>query len=330
VRSRTAASPVAGSRRLQEAAESGSDEFTRLSNLGKSALEKGDAPRAIQVFEQALKLAPTSPDARLNVANAFLLANQPDTAIQHAEAVLAVDPNSAAAHYIVGCANLRLDRAEAALKALQQSQKIDQAVTAVNFQLALAHERLGQLDEALLQLQTVVEFEPDHAAAHYRMSQILQRLGRADEAAQELQKHRDILAKKPPQTTDVATFERSKHTQARLPFKLEQPLSAGIKVSFTDVTGAAVSNAAAYRGPIGVIDPAHDGRNSLLVGDGEGFRLLLNTGGAFTAQEKSLPGKSGAKYLQALVGDLQNDRYEDVIVSGNRSRTFSGLRPTRW
>jgi tetratricopeptide (TPR) repeat protein len=296
-----------------------SDEFTRLSNLGKSALEKGDATRAIEVFDRALKLAPASPDARLNLANALLLANQPDNAIRQAEAVLAVDPNSAAAHYIIGCANLRLDRAEAALKALQQSQKIDQAVTAVNFQLALAHERLGHLDEALLQLQTVVEFEPDHGAAHYRMSQILQRLGRADEAAQGLQKHRDILNKKPPQTADVATFERSKHTQARLPFKLEQPLPAGIRVSFSDITSSAISNASAYHGPIAVIDPAHDGRNGLLVGEGEGFRLLLNTGGAFTRQEKALPGNPGARYRQALVADLQNDRYEDVLVLGEQT-----------
>lgn len=296
-----------------------SDEFTRLSNLGKSALEKGDAPRAIAVFEQALKLAPTSPDARLNLANAFLLGNQPENAIQQAEAALAVEPNSAAAHYLIGCANLRLDRAEAALRALQQSQKIDPAVTAVNFQLALAHERLGQLDEALVQLQTAVEFEPEHAAAHYRMSQILQRLGRAEEAATELQKHRDIVTRKPPQSTGVAVFERCKHTQARLPFKLEQPGLTGIPVSFSDQTGVAISNASLYGGPIAVIDVAHDGRNSLFVSEADGFRLLLNSGGAFQPQEKLLAGKPGANYRRALVGDLQNDRYEDVLVLGEQA-----------
>jgi tetratricopeptide (TPR) repeat protein len=296
-----------------------SDDFTRLSNLGKSALEKADSAKAVEVFSQALKLAPTSPDAQLNLANAFLLANQPENAIKQAETVLSVEPNSAAAYYIIGCANLRLDRPEAALKALQQSQKIDQAVTAVNFQVALAQERLGHLDDALVQLQTVVEFEPEHAAAHYRMSQILQRLGRTDEAAQELQKHREIITKKPPQSTDIATFERCKHTQARLPFKLEQPVTPGIKVSFTEVTSSAISNAAAYRGPIAVIDPARDGRNDLVVGEGDGFRLLLNTGGAFTPQEKLLPGKPGATYRQALVGDLQNDRYEDILVLGEQA-----------
>jgi len=300
----------------KQGVDGNSDEFTRLGNLGKSALEKGDAPRAIEVFREALKLAPTSTDALLNLAIAHLLGNQPDDAIRDAEAVLKVDPNSAAAHYITGCANLRLGRPEAALKALQQSQKIDPAVTAVNFQLGLAHERLGQFDDALVQFQTATEFEPEHPAAHYRLSQILQRLGRTDEAAQEMEKHRAILAKNPAVSSDVAVFERCKHTQARLPFKLEQPLTDGIKVSFADVTGSAVSNAVAYRGPIGVLDLAHDGRNSLFAGEGDGFRLLLNTGGAFTPHERLLAGVPAAIYHRVFVGDLQNDRYEDVLVLG--------------
>jgi tetratricopeptide (TPR) repeat protein len=293
------------------------DQFTRLSNLGKSQLESGDAAKAINFFREALALNPTLIEAQLNLANAFLLANDADAAIRQAQAVLQVDHNSAAAYYIAGCAYLRKGQGEEALKALQQSHKIDPAVTALNFQLGLAHERLGHFEEAVQQFQTVVEFEPEHPAAHYRMSQALLRQGKQSEAGEALKKHQEILAKKPNPVSDVAVFERCKHTLAKLPFKLEQPLAEGVKIQFADVSAAAFRSTT-YQGPMGVIDFAHDGRNSLLVRDGEGFRLLVNSNGTFTAQEKLLPGIAGANYHCALVGDLQNDQTADVVMLGDK------------
>lgn len=293
------------------------DQFTRLSNLGKSQLESGEAAKAVDLFRQALALNPTLSEAQLNLANAFLLASQMDNAIQQAQQVLAVDRNSAAAHYIVGCAHLRKGQGEDALKALQQSHKIDPAVTALNFQMGLAHERLGHHEEAAQQFQFVVEFEPEHLAGHYRLSQVLQRLGRQAEAEDELKKHQALLATRPNPVGDVAVFERCKHTLAKLPFKLEEPLADGVKLSFADATATAFRSAS-YQGPIGVIDLAHDGRNSLFVRDGDGFRLLMNSNGTFVAQEKLWPGIAGANYHCALVGDLQNDQTEDVVMLGDK------------
>jgi tetratricopeptide (TPR) repeat protein len=296
-----------------------SDQFTRLTNLGRSQLDAGDAAKAIDLFRQALALNPTLPEAQLNLANAFLLANQSREAVEQAQQVLRVDANSAAAHYLAGCAYLRLGNSEEALKSLQQSHQIDPAVTALNFQLALAHERLGHNDEALQQYQTVIEFEPEHPAAHYRISQLLLRMGRQAEAAEALKKHQELLAKRPNTANDVSIFERCKHTRAKLPFKLEQPLADGIKVAYRDATPSVLSNAAAYRGPLGVIDLAHDGRNSLFVREGDSFRLLVNqNNGNFVAQGTLLPGIPGADYRRALVGDLQNDRTEDVVVLGDK------------
>src|SRR5206468_3981403 len=83
---------------------------------------------------------------------------------------------------------------------------------------------------------------------------------------------------------------------------------------------------AIYRGPVGVIDLNHDGQNSLFVMEGEnGFRFLQNSNGAFHPIGELLPAVAGAKYRRCLVGDLQNDRVEDVIVLGeNASHVFKG------
>jgi len=48
--------------------------FTRLMTRGNGYLEKGDATNAIAAYLQVIKLAPENLDARLNLANACLLA----------------------------------------------------------------------------------------------------------------------------------------------------------------------------------------------------------------------------------------------------------------
>jgi hypothetical protein len=93
-----------------------------------------------------------------------------------------------------------------------------------------------------------------------------------------------------------------------------------VPVRFTDATDAAFSNSSAYHGPIGVLDYNHDGRNSLFVMEGEkGFRVLSNENGRFQALPNLLPAKPGANYRKCLVGDLNNDRFEDVVMLGEQT-----------
>jgi len=164
-----------------------------------------------------------------------------------------------------------------------------------------------------------VQFEPEHAAAHYNLSQVLVRLGRADEANQALAQHQKINAGKAGRPTDPAIFERCQHTQARLPFKLQQPDRNGVTIRFADITASAFGgNAKNYHGPVGVIDLRHDGHNDLFVTESNGFRLLLNTNGAFQPRGDLLPGIPDANYGRVLVADLNNDKYEDVAVLGDK------------
>ena len=87
--------------------------FTQLMNRGNGLLEKGDAAVAIGVYTRALRLSPESTDVRLNLANAYLLADRPDDAVRMCRQTLELDPNSAAAYYLLGCALLRAEPARA-------------------------------------------------------------------------------------------------------------------------------------------------------------------------------------------------------------------------
>src|SRR5688572_14797053 len=307
---------VAGCRRKVPKA---GDEFTRLTNTGKNYYDQGQADKAIASFESALKLRPDHPDAHLNLANAYLRANQAQKALDHAQAVLKADRTSGAAHYIMGCAQLRLGQPKEALQSLQQAKTIDRTVNAVSFQLGRAHQQVGNFGDAAAQFAEVVQFEPDHGAAHYLLSQVLLRLNKPEEANQALAQHQKINASKAGQITDPSVFEKCDYTKIRAPFELEQPDPSGIAVTFTDVTQKAFGSAAGnYSGPVGVIDVHRDGHQSVFVVESNGFRLLLNTNGSFVPFAEPLAAITRAKYRCALVGDMNNDHYEDVVVLGDK------------
>ena len=294
--------------------------FTRLMVRGNGYLEKGDATNAINIYLEAVKLVPENIDVRLNLANAYLLANDSSKVIEQCQQAIAIDHNSAAAYYLMGCACLRLNQAEKAVQSFQQSKQIDPAVTALDFQLGLAEAALGHVQDAIAQFETVIRFDPEHPSAHYQLSQLYQREGRAADAARELQKHQEILAKHPSNPSGPAAFEQCKYTQPRIAFVLEQPDSRGVPVHFVDATATAFAHAADYHAPLAVLDFNHDGRNSLFVREGDkGFRVLSNHNGRFEPLPDLLPGQAGAMYGHALVGDVNNDRVEDVIVLGEQT-----------
>jgi hypothetical protein len=112
---------------------------------------------------------------------------------------------------------------------------------------------------------------------------------------------------------------------ARVPFQLEQPASNGIKVAFADATQSAFgTDAGKYHGPVGVIDINHRGANDLFVGESDGnFRLLTNANGAFSPLGDAIAGIAGTRFTRCLVGDINNDRNEDVVaISDQGLRLF--------
>ena len=256
----------------------------------------------------------------MNLANALLLTSRSETAVGECQRAIDLDPNDPAAYYIMGCAYLRLNQAEKAVQAFQQSQKIDPTVDALSFQLGLAQERAGHSADAIQQFETLLQFQPDFPSAHYQLSHLYQQAGREADAAAELTKHREFLAKHPGASLTPTALERCKYTQPRVAFSLAQPDRRGVAVRFVERTAESFgAEASSYRGPVGVLDYNHDGRNSLWVSQGNGFRLLENVKGKFAPLCPWIPGTTNAMYRRCLVGDLNNDRFEDVAVLGEQA-----------
>jgi Flp pilus assembly protein TadD len=294
-------------------------EFVRLMNTGKNYLDQGQAQKALDAYQAAVKLAPTDPDVHLNLANAHLRAGNSDQAITADDEVLKLDQNSAAAYFVKGSAYIRLKNYEEALKSLQVAQRLEPAEPAASFQLGFAHLQLNQFEDAAMHLGDVVRDQPEHPSAHFHLSQALRRLGRDQEADQSMAVHQEVSAKVGGTITSEK-IENSRFTQARVPFVLQQPDANGVPVKFVDATQEAFAGEAAkYSAPIAVLDPNHTGANSLFVLEpGQGFRLLWNSNAVFHPEFEPYPANLEAKYTRMLVGDLQNDRYEDVVVLGDK------------
>jgi len=300
------------------APNSPSDQFLSLMNAGKNYLDQGDATNALAIYKKAEAIVPNDADVRLNLANCYLLSGAAAEAIREADEVLKLEPNSAAAYFVKGSAYLRLSNPEEAAKALENAKKIEPGETATSFQLGMARMGLNQWDGAIAAFQEGIRMDPNHlhSAAHYLLGQAFLRAGRQDEAQQELQLHQANLEGGGP-AVSAATFERCKYTQARVPFKLEQPDKEGIRIRFVDATKEVLGDSAQnFSGPIGVINADHTGWNSLFVVEKRGFRLLRNTNGTFHPYGAPYPAIPAANYSKMLVGDLQNDRFDDIVVLG--------------
>ena len=287
--------------------------------LAKIISRRVKGEKAIAPLQQALTLNPGSAKAHLNLANAYLLANQAENALKQAQEALSLEHGTAAGLYLEGCAYLRLGNAAEAVKALQQAKEIDRTVNAVSFQLGRAYQQLGNFDAAAEQFSEVVQFEPNHLAGHWNLSQVLDRLNKPNEAAEQRAEHQKLLAAKPNRNADVSVFERCVYTQIYVPFRLEQPDSKGIAVSFVDATSFMLGDSArSFRGPVCFIDPAHDGKQCILVLASNNWRLLCSSNGTFKPMEKAIPALEGNSWRQCLVGDLNNDRTEEILALGEQ------------
>jgi Tfp pilus assembly protein PilF len=308
---------VAGCKRNSSgSADGAADQFLRLMNVGKNYLEQGDATNAVATYKKAQEIFPHDADLHLNLANSYLIGGAPAEAIREADEVLKLEPNSAAAYFIKGSAHLRVSNWEEAAKALENCLKIDPGEKATYFQLGRARIGLQQWEAAITAFREGLRMDPNrlHAGPRYLLAQALIRAGREEEAKRELAQHQTDGE----QVVNAGTFERSKFTQARVPFKLDQPEKEGVQVRFVDATRETLGDAASFSGPVGVIDPNRTGWNGLFVMEKGSFRLLWNSNGVLRPYGESYPAVAGAKYSKVLVGDLQNDRFEDIIVLGDK------------
>ena len=299
------------------------EEFIDRMNSGRNFLDQGRAEEAASAFAAASLLNPNDRDAWLNLANAHLALGAAPEAARAASTALAIDRHSAAGHYLLGCSLLRQGSYAEAVPSLQTAKDLDRTVNAVSFQLGRAHLGSEQFPAAMDQFLEVVRFDPEHRAAWYSLSQAQLRMGDEEGARTSRERFAELAAVRTESPSGPAAFEACIHTEAVVPFRLEQPEVRGIPVRFEEATADLLGRVAHdYRSPFGILDVGRDGELDLLVRGVDGFELLRPRDGTFVSGGPPLPGPPDALYTRCRIGDLQIESFmgegkmEDVCLSG--------------
>ncbi|HFD80752.1 MAG TPA: sulfotransferase family protein [Gammaproteobacteria bacterium] len=149
---------------------------------------------AADCCRRALELAPDSPEARLNLANALLQCGLHEEAALECERLARSAPGAPVAWFLLGRSRAELDQLDEAAEAYRRALQLQPGHPQASFGLGYVLHRLGRWEEALEHFREALRSQPGMAQAHWGLGMSLQMLGRLDEA---LEHHRRAAALNP-------------------------------------------------------------------------------------------------------------------------------------
>lgn len=159
----------------------------RLRNLGKAFYENPTTQtQAVELFRQALALAPNSPRERLNYALALLRAGKTDAGVAELLKVQKQAPSLPHTWFNLGVAYKKggdFDKATVEFEKMTQLAP-DEPVS--HYNLGVLYKQAGKLDDARKQFETARDLDPRLAAPHFQLYNLYRQQDKKDEAAREL------------------------------------------------------------------------------------------------------------------------------------------------
>lgn len=154
----------------------------RLSELLPS--EQTDAVTALGELRNAVRIAPTSADGRLKLAQGLYRIGDLDAAIDECRVAIAIEPNNAQAHLQLGIALMAKHDGHAAAIVLMEALQLDPELVHAHYSLGHVQYSLGNLTASIQSYRRALELQPDFPDARYRLALILKLTNRHREAAQ--------------------------------------------------------------------------------------------------------------------------------------------------
>jgi predicted Zn-dependent protease len=111
--------------------------------LGEMYQAAGEPDKALEAFEEELRLNPNDAYAHYKVGAVMLDQNKPDKALPHLKRSVELDPRAGVALASYGRCLLEMNRPQEAIAQLLQAVKLDATNAAAWFQLARAYQKTG-------------------------------------------------------------------------------------------------------------------------------------------------------------------------------------------
>ncbi|MBI4579221.1 MAG: tetratricopeptide repeat protein [Planctomycetes bacterium] len=150
--------------------------------LGSCLLKQGRSADALAEYEEAVRLEPDWPTARVNLGLALMQQRRLAEAEAQLRAALDREPGNSAAHNAMGAALAAQGRSAQAMEHFRSALQSRPEFPEAHFNLALALADQGAGIEAIRQLQQALALRPAYPEAHFRLGDLLAAGGRGAEA----------------------------------------------------------------------------------------------------------------------------------------------------
>ena len=162
-----------------------SNNFVMCNNYANILDKTGQAEKAIEHFNKALRMRPNSPEVHSNLGNTLRRINRIDEAVMHYEKALKLKPELAEAHYNLAVLLSRQGKTDEAIVKYMDALKFrpNDVDTLSNLGYALALK--GKFNEAVRYYKMALEIEPENIIAHGRLGLALANIDKIDEALEQ-------------------------------------------------------------------------------------------------------------------------------------------------
>lgn len=149
------------------------NEANNYHNLAISLKQTGNIQKAIETYQQGLKLAPDNQPILFNLGNMYLGEEKPDAAIPLFQTLLNINPQHIKALRGLGVALMNVDQLEQACDCLLKASNIAPEESEIFVELADVYSRLGRQVEAINALKVALKTNPAHIGALKNLGMLL-------------------------------------------------------------------------------------------------------------------------------------------------------------
>ncbi len=147
----------------------------------------GEVDKAITEYEKVLKINPRFPEALSNLGGQYFRKGNVKQAVAHFRRAVEVYPNFIQALSNLGAALNKMGNSKQALPHLKKALKLDPEFAVAYFNLGNAHFAQGNLDEAATAYNNAMQKGVDFLSLHWKLHEIHLKKGRRNQAIMELQ-----------------------------------------------------------------------------------------------------------------------------------------------
>lgn len=163
-----------------------SQNTTAQTYIGKLNLAKGNTYEAIKAFKTMVQSQPSSAEAHINLANAYIQDKQYAASEKELKVAARLDPSDPLPEYTLGLQYTNTGRLNEAETQFLKVKKISPKDGNVYYALGVLYNKQGKHEEAAKNLEKALTLKKNFPDANYELGASYNALGRTDDAKKQL------------------------------------------------------------------------------------------------------------------------------------------------